>query len=116
MAVDDSALIVLVIGTAATYALRALPITAISRLNLPDFVHTWLIFVAEAILSAYVALFLFWDAERSSLRLDPGALLAIGVVIAVHLWKRTLLLSTFAGVMTFGVLDLWLRHAAGGGP
>jgi len=115
MAVDSSALIVLAIGAVATYALRALPVSAISRLNLPDFVRTWLIFVAEAILSAYVALFLFWDAECSSLRLDSVALLAIGVVIAVHVWKRTLLLSIFAGVMIFGVLDLWLRHAAGGG-
>jgi branched-subunit amino acid transport protein len=115
MAVDNSALVVLAIGTVATYALRALPITAISRLNLPDFVRTWLIFVAEAILSAYVALFLFWDAKSGGLRLDPAALLGIGVVIAVHVWKRTLLLSIFAGVMIFGLFDLWLRHAAGGG-
>lgn len=116
MAVDDPALIVLAIGTVATYALRALPVTAISRLNLPDFVRTWLIFVAEAILSAYVALFLFWDASRGSIRLDPAALLAIGLVIAVHLWKGNLLLSIFAGVMLFGLLDLWLLQAAGGAP
>jgi branched-subunit amino acid transport protein AzlD len=116
MAVDDPAFIVLAIGTIGTYALRALPVTAISRLHLPDFVRTWLIFVAEAILSAYVALFLFWDAARGNIRLDPAALLAIGLVIALHLWKRNLLLSIFAGVMTFGLFDLWLQLAAEGAP
>lgn len=107
MAVNDPALIALVLGTIGTYALRALPVTAISRLNLPDFVRTWLIFIAEAVLSAYVALFVFWDSARGGIRVDPGALVAMGVVIAVHLWKRNLLFSVFAGVMVFGLLDLW---------
>jgi branched-subunit amino acid transport protein len=112
MAADDQALVALVLGTVGTYALRAIPVTAISRLKLPDFLHTWLIFVAEAVLSAYVALFLFWDATQSSIRIEPGTLLAISVVIAVHLWKRNLLLSVFAGVMTFGLFDLWHLHSA----
>lgn len=116
MVADDSALIALALGTIGTYALRALPVTAISRLKLPEFIQTWLVFVAEAVLSAYVVLFLFWDATRSSIRIDPGAIFAISVVIVVHLRKRNLLLSVFAGTMIFGLFNLWISPAATDGP
>ncbi len=108
MGADDTALIALGLAAVGTYAFRAFPVTMISRLTLPDYVRTWLVFVAESVITGFVALFLFWDVQAEALRITPATLFGTTVVVAVHLWRDNLLVSVFAGVAAYWLLDTQL--------
>jgi branched-subunit amino acid transport protein len=91
-----------VIGMAVTtYALRALPITVLSRVRIPRPLERWLSFVPVSVMAALVASEVVrpdgrWLAPAS----NPYLLAAIPTGIVYH-FTKSLLGATLAGVACF---------------
>ncbi|GLR77757.1 hypothetical protein GCM10007856_04250 [Azospirillum oryzae] len=87
-----------------TFLLRAVPLALVSRLTLAPSVDFWLRCAAEAVLSAFITLLLFWDdnARMPVLHLDHS--LAGVAVVLVHLWRGSVLLSVLTGTLAYGLV------------
>lgn len=94
-----------VLGMAlVTYLPRALPMTVLSRLSLPDWFRRWLSFVPVAVLASLLAPALVMPAGQWQIGTDNLSLLAALPTFAVALRTRSLLPSVLAGLAAMVVL------------
>ncbi|GAA4705029.1 branched-chain amino acid transporter permease [Phytohabitans rumicis] len=93
---DSYLITAVVLSAAVTWALRALPFTALARLRASDTVG-----YLAAHMPAGVMVILFAYCLRDLPLTDPDRLLApalaLAVTIGLHLWRRNALLSILAG-------------------
>jgi branched-subunit amino acid transport protein len=93
----------------ATYALRALPITVLSRLRIPRPVERWLSYVPVSVMAALVAGEVFRpDGRWLPLGRNPYLLAAVPTGLVYH-WTKSLLGATAAGVLAFLAFRALLR-------
>lgn len=84
-----------------TFALRALPITVLSRVRIPEPVERWLSFVPVSVMAALVAGEVFRpDGHWLPLSSNPYLLAAVPTGV-VYYWTRSLLGATLAGILAF---------------
>jgi branched-subunit amino acid transport protein len=93
---------VAVIGMAvATYAMRVVPITVLSRVRIPELLKRWLSFVPVAVMAALVAGEVFRpDGHWLGPAHNPYLLAAVPTA-AVFYFTKSLLGSTLAGIACF---------------
>jgi branched-subunit amino acid transport protein len=100
----------LAIGMALTnIVIRLLPITVLSRVELPPVVLRWLSFVPVSVMSAIVATQLLRPGGHWNLALDNPYLLAAAPTALVYQFTRSFLGATAAGILSF----LALRYLLG---
>ena len=92
----------LVAGMAITnFAIRALPISVMSRLELPEGVRRWLGYVPVSVMAAIVAVQVFHPADRFDFSLTNHYLLAAIPTALVYRFTKSFLGATVAGILTF---------------
>jgi branched-subunit amino acid transport protein len=85
----------------STFALRALPITVLSRMRIPRPVERWLSFVPVSVMAALVAGEVVRPDGRWLPPLHNPYLLAALPTGLVYWWTKSLLGATLAGVACF---------------
>ncbi len=91
-----------ILGMAAvTYALRALPITILSRLSIPRPVERWLSFIPVSVMAALVASEVVRPGGTWLPPLHNPYLLAALPTAAVYHRTRSLLGATIVGIVCF---------------
>jgi len=100
----------LVAGMAITnFAIRATPISIMSRLELPEPVRRWLNYVPVSVMAAIVAVQVFRPVDHLDLSLSNHYLLAAVPTAVVYRFTRSFLGATVTGMLTF----LALRYLLG---
>lgn len=100
------AMLLLILGMGlVTVVPRVLPLVTLSRVRLPASAERWLAYVPVAVISALLAVEVLVVDDRVSAP-DAGRLLPVVAVVAVALWRRSLVLSVTAGIVTAAVLQL----------
>ncbi|MHB1295675.1 MAG: AzlD domain-containing protein [Anaerolineae bacterium] len=88
-----------------TYTLRFLPLTVLSRANLPEWAHDWLSLVPGAVLAASLAQSLLIQDERLALSMDNAFLLAAVPTFLVAWRTRNVILTMLTGMTSYALLD-----------
>ncbi|NPV52006.1 MAG: AzlD domain-containing protein [Firmicutes bacterium] len=104
---DKTTFLVVLAGMfAATYVPRALPLVALSRVKMPQWVVEWLEFVPSAVLAALLAPGLLMPHRHIDLSLHNDYLIAAIPTMLVAIRTRSLALSVAVGV---GIMVLLQR-------
>jgi branched-subunit amino acid transport protein len=92
----------LIAGMALTnFLIRVIPISIMSRLELPEPLRRWLGYVPVSVMAAIVAVQVFHPAERFDFALTNPYLLAAVPTALVYRFTRSFLGATAAGILTF---------------
>jgi branched-subunit amino acid transport protein len=92
----------LIAGMAVTnFAIRATPISIMSRLDLPAPVRRWLGYVPVSVMAAIVAVQVFRPSGYFDFALTNPYLLAAVPTALVYRFTRSFLGATAAGILTF---------------
>ena len=96
-------LLILLTAAACTYLTRALPFMFFRSGELPEWV-SYLGKVLPGAIMATLVVYCLRETGFGHLGAFLPQLIAVGVVAAVHLWKRNTLLSIFSGTAVYMLL------------
>ncbi|MHB0857382.1 MAG: AzlD domain-containing protein [Anaerolineae bacterium] len=100
------ALTLLILALAlGTYALRFLPLTALSRVNLPEWALDWLSLVPGAVLAASLAQTLLIQEEQLALSWSNAYLLAALPTFVIAWRTRSVILTMLVGMASYALLQ-----------
>jgi branched chain amino acid efflux pump len=92
----------LIVGMAVSnYAMRAVPIAVMSRLDLPDGVRRWLGYIPVSVMAAIVATQVLRPDGRLQFTLTNPYLLAAFPTAIVYRMTRSFLGATATGILSF---------------
>jgi branched-subunit amino acid transport protein len=92
----------LIVGMAVTnFVVRAVPLSVMSRLELPGAVRRWLGYVPVSVMAAIVAVQVLRPDGRLQITLANPYLLAAVPTAVVYKFTRSFLGATIAGVLSF---------------
>jgi branched-subunit amino acid transport protein len=95
----------LIVGLAlGTFLLRALPLTVLSRVTLPEWLHDWLRLVPGAVLAASLAQAIFAPEGDLLLRWRNPYLLAALPAVLVAWRTRNMILTMLSGMATYALV------------
>lgn len=102
---STAAVLALIAGMAVTnFALRAIPLTLLSRVDPPEIVRRWLSFVPISVMGALVASEVLFPGGATLPPLsNPGIPAAVVAALTFRL-SRSFLGATMAGVITYVLL------------
>lgn len=88
-----------------TFLPRVVPISLLQRFTLPEVFERWLAFLPIAVIAALLTIEVLVVDGQIVRNIAEAPMVPVGVVALVALWRRSLIASVAAGVVTAALIE-----------